>query len=168
MSIVIIGAPGAGKSTVGKRLARKLGRTYVDVDQRIEEVEGKPVAEIFADEGEEYFRALEQEATLELLDAFDVVSLGGGAVMNHGIREALENSDHEIIWLKVSIGQATRRVGMNKARPLLLGNVRGRLIELLRERNPVYEALATQIVETDGRGSVEVADELAAERGAEQ
>ncbi|WP_040284275.1 shikimate kinase [Tessaracoccus massiliensis] len=168
MSIVIIGAPGAGKSTVGKRLARKLGRTYVDVDQRIEEVEGKPVAEIFADEGEDYFRALEQEATLELLDAFDVVSLGGGAVMNRGIREALENSDHEIIWLKVSIGQATRRVGMNKARPLLLGNVRGRLIELLRERNPVYEALATQIVETDGRGSVEVADELAAERGAEQ
>lgn len=168
MSIVIIGAPGAGKSTVGKRLARKLGKSYVDVDQRIEEVEGKPVAEIFADQGEQYFRALEQEATLELLNAYDVVSLGGGAVMNQGIREALENSDHEIIWLKVSIGQATRRVGMNKVRPLLLGNVRGRLIELLRERNPVYEALATQIVETDGRGSVEVADELAAERSAAQ
>ena len=84
--------------------------------------------------------------------------------MNPSIREAL--AGHDVIWLKVSIGQATRRVGMNTARPLLLGNVRGRLIELLRERTPVYEALATQVVETDGRGSVEVADELAAQRGA--
>lgn len=164
MSIVLIGAPGAGKSTVGKRLARKLGRTFVDVDHRIEEVVGKPVAEIFADEGEEHFRALEQEATIELLDSYDVLSLGGGAVMNPAIREALKG--HEVIWLKVSIGQATRRVGMNTVRPLLLGNVRGRLIELLRERTPVYEATATQVVETDGRGSSEVADQLAAERGA--
>lgn len=164
MTTVLIGAPGAGKSSVGKRLARKLDRTFVDVDQRIEEVVGKPVAEIFADEGEAYFRRLEEEATLELLDAYDVVSLGGGAVMNPAIREAL--AGHDVIWLRVSIGQATRRVGMNTARPLLLGNVRGRLIELLRERTPVYEALATQIVDTDGRGSSEVADELAAERGA--
>ena len=162
MSIVLMGAPGAGKSSVGKRLARKLGRTFVDVDQRIEEVVGKPVAEIFADEGEAHFRALEQEATLELLDTYDVVALGGGAVMNPVIREAL--AGHEVIWLKVSIGQATRRVGMNTVRPLLLGNVRGRLIELLRERTPVYESLATQIVDTDGRGCAEVEDALAAER----
>ncbi len=164
MSIVLIGAPGAGKSSVGKRLARKLGRSYVDVDQRIEEVVGKPVAEIFADDGEARFRQLEQEATLELLESHDVVSLGGGAVMNPVIREAL--AGHEVIWLRVSIGQATRRVGMNTVRPLLLGNVRGRLIELLRERTPVYEALATQIIDTDGRGSAEVADQLAAERSA--
>lgn len=162
MTIVLIGAPGAGKSSVGKRLARKLGRSYVDVDQRIEEVVGKPVAEIFADDGEAHFRRLEEEATLELLEAFDVVSLGGGAVMNPAIRDAL--AGHDVIWLRVSIGQATRRVGMNTVRPLLLGNVRGRLIELLRERTPVYEALATRIVDTDGRGSSEVADELAAER----
>lgn len=166
MSIVLMGAPGAGKSTVGKRLARKLGRTFVDVDHRIEEVVGKPIAEIFADEGEDYFRAVEEEATLELLDGFDVVSLGGGSVMNPTIREAL--GEHEVIWLKVSIGQASRRVGLNTVRPLLLGNVRGRLIELLRERTPVYEALATQIVDTDGRGSSEVADQLARERGWEQ
>ncbi|MHA6511789.1 shikimate kinase [Tessaracoccus sp. Z1128] len=162
MSIVLIGAPGAGKSTVGKRLARKLGRTFVDVDQRIEEVVGKPVAEIFADEGEAHFRALEQDATIELLQSHDVVALGGGSVLNPAIRAALDG--HEVIWLKVSIGQATRRVGMNTVRPLLLGNVRGRLIELLRERTPVYEALATQVVDTDGRGSNEIADALAAER----
>ncbi|AQP47147.1 shikimate kinase [Tessaracoccus aquimaris] len=163
MSIVLIGAPGAGKSSVGRRLARKLGKTYVDVDHRIEEVMGKPIAEIFADEGETYFRALEQEATVELLDTFDVLSLGGGSVMNPEIRSAL--AGHDIVWLKVSIGQASRRVGLNTARPLLLGNVRGRLIELLRERTPVYEALATQIIETDGRGSSEIADQLARERG---
>lgn len=163
MSIVLIGAPGAGKSTVGKRLARRLGKTYVDVDTRIEQVVGKPIAEIFADEGEAHFRALEEEATIELLDSHDVVSLGGGAVMNAAIREALDG--HEVIWLKVSIGQASRRVGLNTARPLLLGNMRAQLIELLRARTPVYEALATQVVETDGRGSAEVADELARERG---
>ncbi len=162
MAIVLIGAPGAGKSTVGKRLARKLGRSFVDVDARIEEVIGKPVAEIFADEGEEHFRRLEEEATIELLGSHEVISLGGGAVMNPAIREALNG--HEVIWLKVSIGQASRRVGMNTVRPLLLGNVRGRLIELLRERTPVYEQLATQVVETDGRGSSEVADQLVAER----
>lgn len=167
MSIVLMGAPGAGKTTVGKRMARKLGKTFVDVDRRIEEVVGKPVAEIFADEGEAHFRSLEQEATLELLDSYDIVALGGGAVMTPGIQEALRTGGHEVIWLKVSIGQATRRVGMNKARPLLLGNVRGRLIELLRERTPVYESLATQIVETDGRGTSEVADQLAEERGAQ-
>jgi shikimate kinase len=164
MTIVLMGAPGAGKTSTGKRLARRLGKTFVDVDQRIEEVMGKPVAEIFADEGEAHFRELEEEATLELLESHDVVALGGGAVMNPSIQEALRG--HDVIWLKVSIGQATRRVGMNKARPLLLGNVRGKLIELLRERTPVYERLATQVVDTDGRGSVEVADQLAAERGA--
>ena len=147
MTIVLMGAPGAGKTSTGKRLARRLGKTFVDVDHRIEEVIGKPVAEIFADEGEAHFRQLEQEATIELLGSYDVVALGGGAVMNPAIQEALQG--HDVIWLKVSIGQATRRVGMNKARPLLLGNVRGRLIELLRERTPV-----------------EVADQLAAERGA--
>ena len=166
MSIVLIGAPGAGKSTVGKRLAKKLGLRFVDVDHRIEEVVGKPISEIFADDGEAYFRSLEEEATLELLGTFDVLSLGGGAVMNPNIREGL--AGHDIVWLKVSIGQASRRVGLNTARPLLLGNVRGRLIELLRERTPVYEALAGQVVETDGRGSAEVADQLARERGWEE
>ena len=95
-----------------------------------------------------------------------MLALGGGAVMNEAIRDALEG--HEVIWLKVSIGQASRRVGLNTVRPLLLGNVRGRLIELLRERTPVYEAVASQVVETDGRGSSEVADQLARERGWEQ
>lgn len=162
MSIVLVGAPGAGKTSVGRRLAKKLGMAFVDVDERIEQVLGKTIPEIFADEGETYFRQVEEEATLELLESTEVLSLGGGAVMNPRIRQALKN--HEVIWLKVSAGQASRRVGMNTVRPLLLGNVRGKLIELMRERTPLYEEVATKVVETDGRGSAEVADELAAER----
>lgn len=162
MSIVLVGAPGAGKTSVGKRLARRLEATFVDVDQRIEEVLGKPIKEIFADEGEAYFRAAEEEATLELLDTADVVSLGGGAVMNARIRAALKG--HDVIWLKVSAGQASRRVGMNTVRPLLVGNTRATLIKLLQQRTPFYEEVATQIVETDGRGTTEVADQLAQER----
>lgn len=164
MSIVLIGAPGAGKSSVGRLLAAKLDTTFVDVDNRIEQVIGKPIAEIFADEGEAHFRELEESATLELIEGVGVVSLGGGAVMNPRIREALVG--HDVVWLEVSISQATRRVGMNTVRPLLLGNVRGQLIELLRERTPVYQQVATTRVLTDNRKPSDVAAELAEARGA--
>lgn len=166
MSIVLIGAPGAGKSSVGRLLAVKLDTMFVDVDHRIEQVIGKPIAEIFADEGEAHFRELEESATLELIEGDGVVSLGGGAVMNPRIREALEG--HDVVWLEVSISQATRRVGMNTVRPLLLGNVRGKLIELLRERTPLYEQVATTRILTDNRKPSEVAAELALTRGAAQ
>ncbi|RMB58740.1 shikimate kinase [Tessaracoccus antarcticus] len=164
MSIVLIGAPGAGKSSVGRLLAAKLDTVFVDVDARIEEVVGKPIGEIFADDGEAHFRELEESATLELIEGDGVVSLGGGAVLNPRIRTALVG--HDVVWLEVSISQATRRVGMNTVRPLLMGNVRGRLIELLRERTPLYEEVATTRVMTDNRRPSEVAAELAATRRA--
>ena len=163
MSIVLVGAPGSGKSSVGRLLAFKLDSTFVDVDNRIEQVVGKPITEIFADEGEAHFRELEESATLELIEGDGVISLGGGAVLNPRIREALVG--HDVVWLEVSISQATRRVGMNTVRPLLLGNVRGRLIELLRERTPLYEEVATTRVMTDNKRPSEVAAELAATRG---
>mgnify|MGYP000845779557 FL=1 len=162
MTIVLVGAPGAGKTTVGAELADLLGKSFVDVDARIEEVVGKPVAEIFADDGEARFRALEESATLELLETGEVVSLGGGAVMNPRIREALVG--HDVIWLEVSIRQASRRVGLNTVRPLSLGNIRGRLIELLRERTPVYEAVSTTRVNTDRSNPKRIAAELAETR----
>ena len=161
MTIVLVGAPGAGKSTVGAELAGLLGKSFTDVDARIEEVVGKPVAEIFADDGEARFRALEESATLELLETGQVVSLGGGAVMNPRIREAL--AGHDVIWLEVSIRQASRRIGLNVA-PWPLGNLRGRLIKLLRERTPVYEAVSTTRVDTDRRDPGEIAVELAEAR----
>ena len=161
MTIVLVGAPGAGKSTVGAELAGLLGKSFTDVDARIEEVVGKPVAEIFADDGEARFRALEESATLELLETGEVVSLGGGAVMNPRIREAL--AGHDVIWLEVSIQQASRRIGLNVA-PWPLGNLRGRLIKLLRERTPVYEAVSTTRVNTDRSNPKRIAAELAETR----
>ncbi|NLE99246.1 MAG: shikimate kinase [Propionibacterium sp.] len=159
MSIALIGVPGAGKTTVGRALADRLGKSFVDVDQRNEEVLGKPIAEVFVDEGEPYFRQVEESATLELLESTDVVSLGGGAIMNERIREALQA--HEVIWLQVSVGQGSRRVGMNTVRPLMLGNVRGKLIELTRERTPFYESAATHAIDTDGREPEQIVDEIA-------
>ena len=162
--MAVLTGPTGGRGERGSAFRRAVQEVRVDVDAAIEREAGKPIAEIFADEGEAHFRQLEERATIDLVGAGGVVALGGGAVMNPAIREALVG--HDVIWLKVSIGQASRRVGLNTARPLLMGNMRARLIELLRERTPVYEAVSTQVVETDGRGSSEVADQLAAERGA--
>ena len=152
--IVLVGAPGSGKSTVGTLLAAELGREFVDVDAVIEERAGKPIAEIFVDDGEPAFRALEEATTLELLDRPAVISLGGGAVLSAVVRQAL--AEHHVVWLQVSAGAAADRVGLNSARPLLLGNVRGRLIQLLNQRTPLYAEVATVTVATDDRTADEV------------
>lgn len=146
-TIVLVGAPGSGKSTVGQLLASSLGVDFVDVDHEIEVAAGKPIAEIFADEGEPHFRRLEVAATLARLDAPGVVSLGGGAVLSAELRQELKS--RQVVWLQVGVPQAARRVGLNEARPLLMGNVRGRLIKLLAERTPLYAEVATFAVATD-------------------
>ena len=152
--IVLVGAPGSGKSTVGPLLARELGVPYADVDAVVEERIGKSVAEIFADDGEPAFRALEEAITVELLRGTGVLALGGGAVLSAVTRAALR--DHRVVWLQVSAATAVKRVGLNEARPLLLGNVRGRLIKLLNERAPLYAEVATESVVTDDADPVEV------------
>lgn len=159
MSVVLVGAPGSGKSTVGALVADRLGRDFVDVDARVEQVTGREIAEIFATDGESTFRALEEEQTLAALAGADqVVSLGGGAVMNDAIAAAL--AGHDVVWLDVPAGVAADRVGMNVARPLLLGNVRGRLAHLLRERRPRYEQVATIIVDAAAGDPASVAAEV--------
>lgn len=145
--VVLVGAPGSGKTTVGALLAEELGRRFTDVDAVIEQRAGKPVGEIFADDGEPAFRTLEVATTLELLQQPGVLSLGGGAVTSEEIRDALVG--HRVVWLQVSVGQAARRVGLNEARPLLLGNVRGQLVKLLAARTPLYASVATQTIATD-------------------
>lgn len=157
-TIAIVGAPGAGKSTVGRELAKRVGLPFVDVDTVIEAEAGKPIREIFADEGEAHFRDLERRATLAALAEPGVVSLGGGAVMTPEIQEAL--GDHEVVWLQVSVTQSTRRIGLNQARPLLLGNLRSQLIHMLAARTPVYAAVATVTVDTDQRSPTDVVDEI--------
>jgi shikimate kinase len=152
--IVLVGAPGAGKSTVGALLAERLGVTFRDVDAVIVERAGKSVAEIFTDDGEAAFRTLEEQVTAELLPLPGVLSLGGGAVLSATTRAALR--DHRVVWLKVGLAQSVKRVGLDTARPLLLGNVRGQLRKLLDERAALYREVATHVIDTDNTSPTEV------------
>lgn len=160
-TIALIGAPGAGKSTVGRQLAARMGMAFVDVDGRIEAETGKLIREIFADDGEARFRELEHAASVAALAEPGVVSLGGGAVMNPQIADALRGVT--VVWLAVSVAQASRRVGLNQARPLLLGNLRATLIKLLAERTPVYQNLATITVDTDRTPVGDIVDHIVSE-----
>lgn len=154
--IVLVGAPGAGKSTVGALLAERLGVTFTDVDAVIAERAGKPIAEIFTDDGEAAFRAQEQRITAELLVLPGVLALGGGAVLSAATRAAVRG--HRVIWLRVGLSQSVKRVGLDTARPLLLGNVRGQLLKLLNERAPLYSEVATETVDTDEVTPAEVVE----------
>ncbi len=160
---VLVGAPGAGKSTVGKRLATALGVDFADADALIEAEMGMSISDIFVTLGEPAFRAKELEVIArELQESTGVLALGGGAIMNPKTREALQGA--QVIWLQVDIASAASRVGMNTARPLLIGNVRGKLGELMAERAPLYEEVSTIIVNTSGRKVREVVDELVEQR----
>ena len=159
-SIVFIGPPGSGKSTVGRALAQKLKRNFVDTDAVIEETTGKKIADIFLIDGEEEFRRIEREVVLSALQNQDsVISLGGGSVLDEDVQSAL-SSLPEVIFLDVSISNAAPRVGFNRDRPLLLGNPRQQWIALMEKRRPIYERIATRTISTDNRKAHEVVAEL--------
>ena len=159
--VVLVGPMGSGKTTVGRLLASAWGVTFRDTDHDVETAEGRPISEIFVDDGEQHFRTLERAAVAEALASHDgVLALGGGAVLDPATRAALE--DHLVVFLHVGLSDAVKRVGLGTARPLLLGNVRARVKALLDERLPVYREVATITVETDGRTAAEVADEVRA------
>ena len=158
---VLVGAPGAGKSTVGRRAAERLHCAVVDTDALIETAAGMSVSDIFVNLGEPEFRRLEEQAVAEAIAGHDgIVSLGGGAVLSELTRHRLRSAP--VIWLRVSLQDAAQRVGMNTARPLLLGNVRGTLSQLLAQREPLYAEVATATVETSGRKTREVVDDVVA------
>ena len=159
--VVLVGSMGAGKTTVGGLLATELGLSFADTDQLIEAKAGKPVAEIFVDDGEDHFRALERTTVAEaLVEHGGVLALGGGAVLDQATRELLEG--RPVVFLQVGLADAASRVGLGVSRPLLLGNVRGRIKQLLDERTPLYASVARWTVPTDGRGAAEVAAEVRA------
>ncbi len=158
--VVIIGMPASGKSTVGREVAARLGVPFHDSDTLVEERTGRLVREIFADQGEVVFRALEEEAIAYALMEPGVLSLGGGAVLSAATRAALAGVP--VVWLEVSVANATRRAGMNQLRPLLLGDVRARMETLMAERRPLYEEVATHRVSTNRRSAAEVADRVVA------
>jgi len=154
--VVLVGAPGAGKTTVGRRVAHVLDVDFADSDELVERRAGKTVSDIFVDDGEQAFRAMEKDAIARaLVETGGVLALGGGAILDADTREALRG--HNVVWLRVGIAAASDRVGLNASRPLLLGNVRGTLIKLLEERTPLYDEVATVTIETDGLDVEEVA-----------
>jgi shikimate kinase len=159
---VLVGLPGSGKTTSGRRLANRLGVPFVDSDALIEARAGMVIAEIFSAQGEPAFRALEADVIADALKNFDgVMSLGGGAILDAGTRLALARSGVPVILLRSSIRTLTRRVGDGRGRPLLANNPASALGALATAREPLYREVATHIVSTDHRTSSRVSLEIA-------
>jgi shikimate kinase len=158
---ILIGPPGAGKSTVGQLLAGRLGVSFTDTDTEVETVAGKPVGDIFIEDGEPAFRELERAAVARALASSDgVVAVGGGAVLDPVTQDRL--AGRPVVYLETGFAAAIKRVGLGQARPLLLGNPRATLKALLDQRLPVYAKLAWMTVGTDEQDAEQVAAEIAA------
>lgn len=158
---VLVGAPGAGKSTVGALVAAAMGVTFRDTDSDIEAIAGKPIPEIFVDDGEAAFRTFERAAVATALERFDgVLALGGGAIMAEETRARLRG--HTVVYLSVELAEAVHRVGLGHGRPLLSVNPRATLRHLLDQRRPLYQEVATVTVVTDGRPPEDIASEVIA------
>ncbi len=156
---VLVGPPGAGKSTVGALVAALLGVGFRDTDADVEAVAGKEIADIFYADGEEHFRALERAAVAEALATHvGVLSLGGGAVLAEPTRVLLRGQ--QVVLLEVGLSAAAERVGLNRTRPVLALNPRAQLRALLAERLPLYRQVAVHTVPTDGRSPQDVADDV--------
>jgi shikimate kinase len=146
--VVLVGVPGAGKSTVGEALAQRLGVGFRDTDADVESTSGRAIADIFIDSGEPEFRRLEAAAVATAMAEHEgVLSLGGGAVIDAGTRALLAGS--RVVWLRVGLAAASQRAGLSGARPVLLGNVRAQMKALMDARAPLYTEVARLIVDTD-------------------
>jgi shikimate kinase len=156
-ALVVVGPPGAGKTTVGRVVARRLGLDFLDTDALIVERIGKPIADMFVQDGEEAFRALERQVVAEALTSTDgVVALGGGSVLAAETRERLQ--DHRVVYLAVGLADGVRRIGLSTARPLLAGvNPRATFKALLEARAPLYREVAAFEVDTTRRSANQVA-----------
>lgn len=157
--LVLVGPPGAGKTTVGTLIAAELSVPFLDTDQAIEATAGKSVADIFIEDGEEHFRELERTAVRDALaNHAGVVALGGGAVLAEQTRAALR--DAPVVALEVTLSDAVGRVGLARDRPLLLDSPRARISAMLRDRAPLYAEVARRSVTTADRPPDDVAAEI--------
>ena len=155
--VILIGPMGSGKTTIGSLLAEKLGLSFRDTDHLIEEQQEKTVSQIFLDEGEEAFRAIEKRVLREeLLTDGTVLSLGGGAPISIDAQSALRAIASHIIFLDISLSTVAPRIGFNRDRPLLLNNLRGQWQTLMEARRPIYEAIADTIINVDDKSEEEI------------
>lgn len=161
--VVLVGPPGAGKSSVGRLLAAGLGVPFADTDDLAAQAAGKPVGDIFVEDGEHVFRELERAAVARGLDAIapdgGVLALGSGAVLDPDVRRMI--AARMVVYLEAGFATIVRRTGMDRPRVVVPGNPRGRLRVMLEERGPVYAAVASVTVSTDGTAPEEVAADLA-------
>ena len=160
-TLILIGPPGAGKSSIGRQLSKALEVPFVDTDVKIEEKTGKKISAIFIEDGEPYFRKVEQEVVLKELDSESgVLALGGGAVLDPMVADKLEKLRPKVIYLQVSISNAAPRVGFNKDRPLLAINPRQQWLALMEKREPIYQRLSGIKISTDNKKPSEVVKEI--------
>jgi shikimate kinase len=153
--VVLVGPMGVGKSTVGQLLAGRLGVGYRDTDDDIVAEQGRTIAEIFVDEGEPVFRAIEKAAVRRALAEHEgVLALGGGSILDADTRALL--AGQRVVYLSMDVEEAVKRTGLNAARPLLAVNPRKQWRELMEARRHLYEEVATAVVATDGRTPEEV------------
>ncbi|MFC5219453.1 shikimate kinase [Streptomyces coerulescens] len=153
--VVLVGPMGVGKSTVGQQLAERLGVGYRDTDDDIVAEQDRTIAEIFVDEGEPAFRAIEKQAVRRALTEHDgVLALGGGSILDEDTRALL--AGQRVVYLSMDVEEAVKRTGLNAARPLLAVNPRKQWRELMEARRHLYEEVATAVVATDGRTPEEV------------
>lgn len=155
--VVLVGPMGSGKSTVGALLAERLGAAYRDTDADIVSAEGREISDIFVEDGEDHFRALERAAVRTAVTEHEgVLALGGGAVLDAGTRALLAGLP--VAYLSMDVEEAVRRVGLGAARPLLAVNPRRQWRELMDARRHLYTEVARAVVATDDRTPEEVAD----------
>jgi len=148
---VLVGLPGSGKSTIGRRLAKALDTSLLDTDAAIEQTTGRTIPDIFANDGEKEFRRIEEGVVRDALQTHDgVLSLGGGAVTTPGVRDAL--AGHTVVYLEISAAEGVRRTGGATVRPLLAGGDRSEKFKaLMSQRVPLYRRVATIRVNTNRR-----------------
>ena len=148
---VLVGLPGSGKSTIGRRLAKTLGLEMLDTDAAIEKSTGRTIADIFGTDGEAEFRRIEERVIRDALESHDgILSLGGGAVTTPGVRDAL--TGHTVVYLEINAAEGVRRTGGSTVRPLLAGGDRGEKFKaLMSQRVPLYRQVATMRVNTNHR-----------------
>ncbi len=168
-TVVLVGPPGAGKTTIGNELAARSGVALLDTDEAIVAEQRRAISDIFVDDGEAAFRVFERDAVLSALASHDgVLSLGGGAVMTADVEQALLNGRHAgtVVFLDVGIADAASRVGFDASRPMLVINPRASWNRLMRDRRPTYERVASIHINTAGRSVADISDEIERELAA--